>query len=219
MAYGNGLPEQNITKDQKQSVFWLSKAAQAEAAEAQYNMAVYYFKDKSDGIKEGLEWLEKSAQQNYPMAQFELANIYSVGYKGVTKDEGEYVYWLERIVKEGSAWPNVYDNLSTSYFLGKGVKKDHKKALEYALKSADMESFYGLKDAGKYYSQGIGTKKDLVKGYMMYDLLGTAGEKYKKELEPEMTHEQIEAALKASWQWQRDHNSYRPSYGGGPLPL
>ena len=61
---------------------------------------------------------------------------------------------------------------------------------------------------GQVYEEGIGTPVDLVRAYMCYDELGTAGIEEKARIAPRMTAAQREEGLRLSYEWQKKYHSY-----------
>ena len=66
----------------------------------------------------------------------------------------------------------------------------------------------------EFFENGLGTEKDLVKAYMLYDLSTGIGREAKQELAKEMTDEQIKEAIARSWQWQMERGVVHPSSDG-----
>jgi hypothetical protein len=79
-AYLNG---KGVTKDSKQGVDWLKKAAALDHPGAQLVLSYMYLKGGEQNIPrdpaQGLRWLQKSADHGYAPAQYNLALLYRDG--------------------------------------------------------------------------------------------------------------------------------------------
>lgn len=71
---------------------------------------------------------------------FFLGQIYSEGGHGVEKDDNKAFYWWKNGAKLGDA--DCLGNLGWSYFYGKGVKENHKKAYESFKKAIKIDSTF-----------------------------------------------------------------------------
>ena len=79
-AYLNG---KGVTKDSKQGIDWLKKAAALDHPGAQLVLSYMYLKGGEQNIPkdpaQGLRWLQKSADHGYAPAQYSLALLYRDG--------------------------------------------------------------------------------------------------------------------------------------------
>lgn len=84
---------------------WI-EAAEEGNAEAQYNLAFYYYPDEdSKGderlYKKYIYWLMKAADQGYARAQFELGCDYNNGERGVEKDKRKAIELWSKAADQG----------------------------------------------------------------------------------------------------------------------
>ena len=110
--YGRGWL--GVTKDYKQAIYWLEKAAQQGHVEAQSYLGRLYF--CTVGFKEDCEqafyWFEKAAVQGDSDAQFNLGYMYFNG-KGVKRDYEQAIYWTKKAMAQGHA--DAQHNLDAMY--------------------------------------------------------------------------------------------------------
>ena len=91
-AYLSGI---GVTKDSKQGVDWLKKAAALDHAGAQLVLSYMYLKGGEQNIPrdpaQGLRWLQKSVDHGYAPAQYSLALLYRDGDKdtGIARNPRE----------------------------------------------------------------------------------------------------------------------------------
>lgn len=212
LFYINGAPEFHIDKDCKKSVAFLQDAWKKGIADAGYTLSTMYY----NGVCVGQDFVKskklatQAAEDGYILAQRMLGMAY-VGENWAklspyNVDKG--IYWLSKAGNAGDG--ESAGQLSHMYGKGDGVPKDEdkyfcwlKKAVFTKYEKGNMLGMPGLANA---YENGIGTKKDLVKAYKYYDLIGTAGLKGKQRIAKQMTQEQIDEALRESNAWQEENN-------------
>lgn len=81
--------------------------------------------------KVGVTQIKYAAIRGDRMAQFLLGNVYWDGINGVSKDQQQSVFWLNRSAKQGEGGAMIA--MSTAYFLGIGVPVDFEAAYFWAL--------------------------------------------------------------------------------------
>lgn len=217
MAYLYGYEKQDIPQDTEKGFYWLNKAADQDAAEAYYEIGVAY--RYGIGVdRDGQKWEEyntKAADQGLIYAYDSFMDVYRGGDRqlGVKKDDDKYLHWLRISAEDGRNTLSLM-NMANRYRYGNGVEKDINKSFEWLMKAVEQDDMSAQRTVGEYFENGLGTEKDLVKAYMMYDLGGTAGNEAKQAVAKKMTEEQIQEAISLSRKWQEEHNSVRPSYYG-----
>jgi TPR repeat protein len=103
-AYLNGTG--GTTKDLRQGVDWLRKAANLEHAPAQYALWIMYRSgfppDIPKNSKQGLAWLRRSADHGYSTAQYNLALLYHDGdaEAGVNRNFHEAAAWFRKAARQ-----------------------------------------------------------------------------------------------------------------------
>lgn len=112
-----------------------NKLAQKEDADAQFKLALMYYKGEgvSENKEKAVEWLKKSAEQGHGRAQNKLAYMYYNG-EVVPENKEKAVEWYTKSAEQGNS--NSQYNLSIMYNSGEGVAKDKEKAVEWLKKSA-----------------------------------------------------------------------------------
>ncbi|MFB4202172.1 tetratricopeptide repeat protein [Arhodomonas sp. KWT2] len=215
-AYTIGIEWQDVPIDFPKAAKWIKKAAAQDLAEGLYWLAGMYAAGYTVE-KSPEKWLELTAEageQGFPKAQQELFYAFRDGDErnNIEPDDEKYLYWLKKYAQSGAS--DGMSELAGKYEHGHIVAKDEKKAFQLMKKAAEMDDLTAQGWLGDYYAQGIGTEKDLVKAYMMYDLGGTGDIEKKEALAEKMTDEQVQEAIARSRRWQEEHNSVRPSYYG-----
>ncbi|MBZ9560526.1 MULTISPECIES: tetratricopeptide repeat protein [unclassified Modicisalibacter] len=212
LFYINGAPEFHIEKDCKKSVAFLQDAWDEDIADAGYTLSTMYYNGvcTEKNIAKSRELATQAAQGGYILAQRMLGMAY-VGEKWkklypYNVDKG--IYWLSKAGNAGDG--EAAGQLSHMYGKGDGVPKDEDKYFCWLKKAVftkyEKGNMLGMPGLAKAYENGIGTKKDLVKAYKYYDLIGTAGVKGKQRIAKQMTQEQINKALSQSRDWQKENN-------------
>jgi TPR repeat protein len=103
-SYLNGTD--GVSKDLKQGVEWLRKAADLEHAAAQNALWVMYRNGFLPYIpkdpKKGLEWLRKSADHGYATAEYNLALLYRDGDSevGIPRKPHEAAIWFRKAARQ-----------------------------------------------------------------------------------------------------------------------
>lgn len=215
-AYLYGLVAQEVDVDHAKGLHWLKLAANQGAAEAFDELAIAYSEglgvDKDASRYEA--YLAEAGERGMSSAKLDLLDLYRDGDPelGIEPDEEKYLYWLE-VTAEGGLTISM-ENLAVRYRQGRGVEVDLEKAFAWIMRAVELDAPMAQAYAGEFFEQGLGTEQDFVKAYMMYDLAGWADNEERDEVAKKMTEEQIEEAIARSWQWQLEHNSYRPSSNG-----
>lgn len=216
VAYLYGFDEQDVTQNTETGLYWLNKAVEQDAAEAYYEIGKAYRYGVGVDI-DGDKWekyVTEAAEQGLPSAYGELMDVYRDGDKalGIEKNDKKYFQWLKVSAESGHA-PSMM-NMAISYRYGYDVEVDIDKSFEWLMRAVDEDNLSAQGMAGEYFEKGLGTEKDLVKAYMMYDLGGTGSNPEKQAVAKKMTEEQIQEAISLSRKWQEEHNNMRPSYYG-----
>ncbi|NRB57980.1 MAG: sel1 repeat family protein [Salinicola sp.] len=218
LFYVKGAPEFRIKRDCERAVSFLQDAWGGGVVDAGYTLSTMYYNGvcvKKD-IDESRKLATQAAQEGYILAQRMLGMSYldEKWEKLYPYDVDKGVYWLS---KAGDAGDGVSaGQLSHMYGEGEGVSENDCKYF-YWLKKAvftkyEKGNLLGVSGLASAYEKGVGTKRDLVKAYKYYDLVGSAGVEGKRRIAKEMTQEQIDEALRQSKEWQRENNV---QVGGG----
>ena len=217
-AYLYGLKAQEVEVDHEKGLHWLKAAAKQGAAEAYSELARIY--RDGMGVKKSIsrfeEYLAEAGGRGLLSARSHLLDLYRDGDPelGIEPDRGKHLYWLERTAEDGSAFSMVSMAQIYRNAYDYDVEVDLKKAFEWIVRAVNLDDLTAQRMAGEYFEKGMVVDKNMVKAYMLYDLAGTSGIEKRERVAKQMTDEQVEKAIAHSWQWQLEHNSYRPSSNG-----
>ena len=119
VLYESGNSEYGIEMDKKKAVEWYTKAAEIGYAEAQYDLAKYYFNrsymgslfagtglfdddipDEKD-YENALFWYKKASEHGHSYSQWEIGKMYYNAI-GVDQDKDEAVLWYKKAAKLGN---------------------------------------------------------------------------------------------------------------------
>ncbi|MDR5894419.1 tetratricopeptide repeat protein [Halomonas mongoliensis] len=216
VAYLYGLEEQEVEVDHEKGLHWLKAAARQGAAEAFDELAIAY--SEGLGVDKGASkyeaYLAEAGERGMSSAKLDLLDLYRDGDPelGIEPNEEKYLYWLEKTAEDGVLIS--MRNMAHRYRQGRGFEVDYEKAFEWVMRAVNLDDLTAQRMAGEYFEKGMVVDRNLVKAYMLYDLAGTSGIEKRDRVAKQMTDEQVEEAIARSWQWQLEHNSYRPSSNG-----
>jgi len=178
LYYGS---EENGELNYAEAVRWYLKAAEANHAKAQNDLANILIDGKDDvpqDIEQAISWYTKAANYGNAGAQFNLAMKYYLG-KLIEKDYEKAIFWFEKAAQQGDA--DAYERLGYCYDMGRGVSENPEKAAEMWSIAADMEHPSSTDMLGSMYLQGRGVEEDEIKAASLFEkaaLLGDAGGMY-----------------------------------------
>ena len=147
----------------EEAVKCFEKAIKKGNAEAMYEMGCMY--DYGTCVEEDEEsaakWFKNAADCDYPEAQNQLAWMYSGG-NGVVQSDEKAVKWAQLALEHGDYWES-YFILGCYSVKGTVVPQDHKKAVDYLQKAADMSDLAAIvtdKILLPLYLEGDGVQDD-----------------------------------------------------------
>jgi len=122
LMYANG---QGVSQNDKQTVYWYSKAAEQGYARAQHNLGVRYTNGQGvpQDYKQAVYWYSKAAEQGVAVAQNNLGVMYLNG-QGAPQDYKQAVYWFAKAAEQGYA--RAQNSLGGMYLNGQGVTQNYK---------------------------------------------------------------------------------------------
>jgi len=147
------LKGDEVTKNPKNAVSWVRKAAEQDHAGAQYQLGVMY----RDGIgvskseSEAIKWLRLASSWGIAKAQRDLDALLR---KQLLASEDEFTANPEL------SNPDSQYTLGVMYVDGKGVEKDPTTAVQWFLKAARQNHIEAQFRLGEMYKEGIGVKAD-----------------------------------------------------------
>ena len=149
--YREGTSNQN-----KQSLFWLQKLAEAGDDEAQFDYAIDLMKK---GDKEAaFNWCKKAAEQGNSAAQFGLYKHYDDGV-GVEEDEDLALEWLKKAVAQRD---------SNALFEYAEYYADEKEEVSYLLMAAEQGHIEAIYKLAECYRNGKGAFYNGYTAYIWY---------------------------------------------------
>jgi uncharacterized protein len=128
----------HVQADGKESIRWITKAANQGYAPAEYELGRIYLYGR--GIEadyaQALLWERKAAEQGDPRAQRDLAFMYERGF-GVAADPAQAAEWNRKAAMQGNAEAQLH--LARGLDEGVGVSKDAEEARKWYAKAARQE--------------------------------------------------------------------------------
>ena len=134
-CYDLGL---HVQPDGKESIRWLTEAANQDYAPAQYELGRIYLYGRGVPIDyaKALLWERKAAEQGDPRAQRDLAFMYERGF-GVQADPAQAAEWNRKAAAQGQ--PDAQLHLAQALDEGVGVSKDAEEARKWYAKAARQQ--------------------------------------------------------------------------------
>jgi uncharacterized protein len=128
----------HVKPDGKESIRWITKAANQSYAPAEYELGRIYLYGRGINIDyaQALAWESKAAEQGDPRAQRDLAFMYERGF-GVAADPAKAAEWNQKAAAQGNAEAQLH--LAKALDDGAGVNKDADEARKWYGKAARQE--------------------------------------------------------------------------------
>jgi uncharacterized protein len=128
----------HVKPDGKESIRWLTKAANQGYASAEYELGRIYLYGRGIPIDhaQALIWERKAAEQGDLRAQRDLAFMYERGF-GVEPDPAKAAEWNRKAAMQGNAEAQLH--LAKGLDEGVGVSKDREEARRWYAKAARQE--------------------------------------------------------------------------------
>lgn len=170
-----GIIYLNSLNDWENGVYWLTKAAIQENAEAQLFLGFAYSNEAEESkrdSKKALFWFEKAAVQGDASGQYCVGLMYYKGDLG-KKDYRLAVLWLEKAANQND--PSSQYLLGMMYLKGEGVKKNYLSAFSYFEKAAVQDHSDSQFDLGLMLYKGEGVEKDYSQAAYWYEKSANLG--------------------------------------------
>lgn len=178
-CYGLGTQQ-----DYEKAFEWFLKSAEEGNRFAQYSLGnLYYYGNGTDkDLSQAFHWYMKSAEQGQPYAAYAAAQMYNKG-ESVTKDEQlaqEYYKqalagFLELESKD-QADDNLFYKMGTMYKNGLGTDIDMDKAINYFMRSAELNNTNAKRTLALEYISGKHLELDIEKGLEMLTVCADRGD-------------------------------------------
>jgi len=159
---GRSLVRSNHVKAEK----WLLAASEQGLAQAQYDLATFYFnlqennEEHLEAKGRALAWLRKAVDQNHPRAHTLLSSLYRTG-RGVPRNDVESIRLLRRAAELGD--PEGQNEYGLALREGSRVKRNARESFEWFERAA----WIGYTDAqfnlGLAYLKGRGVEQDRIR--------------------------------------------------------
>lgn len=165
-------------RDQKDSLYWYSRAAYKGDPEAQFQMA-QMLKQQEHLLSESYRWFVLSAQKGHPQAAFHLAVMYSKGL-GVPRNDHKAAFWYEQAANR-----NIIDAqalLGTMFWSGRGVEQDYENALYWFSRAALQGDEQIQRLLLEIYSGEKELTPDMTQAYAWASILATSDKSYEHYL-------------------------------------
>ncbi len=188
-----------MNADVARAIDWWERAGNNDFVPAQLQLAKYYYSGKD--YAEALKWYRKAADLGDSTAQYSVGLFYQYGL-GVEKNPVVAEQWM-RLAKQQTGAASITD-----------ARKPAGRGFNELEKSADAGYDLAQYLLGMTYLKGGPVERDRVKAYQWLLLAGSSGTPGKmnaeamdqlKEIEPLMTHEQIDEARQRASQWRKAH--------------
>ncbi|WP_027704553.1 hypothetical protein [Zymobacter palmae] len=130
------------------------------------------------------------------------------------ENEERAIYILKKILSEKKNGSG-----ETECLLGELLKKHNREdeAIYWLEKAANRGYLFAGRRLVPIFSSG--KNKDLVKAWFYGTMGGSSMANERREIEKQMTLEQLEQAQQMSWDWQDDHHIRLPGYRGQGSPI
>lgn len=178
-CYGLG-----IQQDYEKAFEWFLKSAKEGNKFAQYSLGnLYYYGNGTDkDLSQAFQWYMKSAEQGQPYASYSIAQMYNKG-EYVSKDENQaHEYYKQALTgfleleSKDQADDNLFYKMGTMYKNGLGTDIDMDKAINYFMRSAEMNNTNAKRTLALEYISGKHLELDIEKGLEMLTECADSGD-------------------------------------------
>jgi TPR repeat protein len=159
-----------IPQNIEQSIFWLTKAAEAGYAPA-YNQLGLHLHDGLSGKKDAKaahSWFKKAMDGGSMAGQYNVGVNYKLGIPGFLPQDVNKAIELFRILAE-KGYPLALKEMAYAYINGTGgLQKNEAEAFKYSLKSAEQGNESAQLLIGYFYETGTGVSKNPFEAFRWY---------------------------------------------------
>jgi TPR repeat protein len=173
LAYCHTLGVKNTDTGIRPMVIW-KHAAEKNNAWAQMILGVYESNEGSEQkLRSAAEWYEKAAANESGLISIRidalefLGRLYS-GAKGLPADRTKSMAYYQRAANLGSSTAKTI--LAASMWVGEGLPKDSKRALELALEAAHDGNRLAAEMVGRFYEWGNEIPANFIEARRFYAL-------------------------------------------------
>ncbi len=178
-CYGLGTQQ-----DYEKAFKWFLKSAEEGNRFAQYSLGnLYYYGNGTDkDLSQAFQWYMKSAEQGQPYASYSMAQMYDKGeYVSQSEENAQRYYkaalsgFLELESKD-QADDNLFYKMGTMYKNGLGTDIDMDKAINYFMRSAELNNINAKRTLALEYISGKHLELDIEKGLEMLTVCADRGD-------------------------------------------
>lgn len=141
----------------------LLERAKTGDAEAQYRLAVYYY--KKNNLEGAYHWYLKSAEQGNLRSQFNLGIMYHAG-QGVPQSYSEALKWWHKAAEQGHAKSQFV--LGSMYHRADGVAQNYSEALKWYRRAAEQGHAESQFTLGRMYHSADGVTQNYTEATKWY---------------------------------------------------
>ncbi len=160
------LHGQGVAQNTEQAVHYMTQAADAQYADAQFALGCLLFEEPSETAHsypqdhaQAFEYFMKAAQQEHLGALNRLVQMYYEGL-GVAQDVDEAFYYAQKAALAG--YPSAQFKLAHLYQTGLGVEKNEAEAFRWYQEAAQAGDADAQLVMFKCYSNGLLVEKDML---------------------------------------------------------
>ena len=156
----------------------LYQAAESGDAESQYQLALFYEKQKDTEYPVIVSWLYRSARQGFLEAQFALGHIYQFGKPGIPPDLLEAEKWYEKAALRGDRQAiQALDFLrkQPAYKMLSPPSLEDKWSVQWVVKTATFGDSQSQFDLGRLYAEGKKIQMDYGQAAIWYEKAAAQG--------------------------------------------
>ena len=178
-CYGLGT-EQNYA----QAFGWFLKSAEEGNKFGQYTLGnLYYYGNGTDkDLSQAFQWYMKSAEQGQPYAAYAAAQMYNKGEYVSQSEENAQRYYKSalsgflQLESKDQADDNLFYKMGTMYKNGLGTDIDMDKAINYFMRSAELNNINAKRTLALEYISGKHLELDIEKGLEMLTVCADRGD-------------------------------------------
>lgn len=156
----------------------LYQAAEKGDADSQYQLALYYEREKTADYPEIVSWLYRAAQQDMLEAQFALGHIYQYGKPGIAPDLLEAERWYEKAAEKGDRQAMqalLLLHKQSAYKMVSPPSIDDKWDFQWTLKTASYGDVQSQFELGRLYAEGKKIQQDYAQAAIWYEKAAAQG--------------------------------------------
>jgi TPR repeat protein len=172
LIYGRG---KEVPKDSKESLRWLTAAADQNVIPATLDLAAFYL-HPPDGtppdVGRAIHYYEKAANLGSLPAMAKLGELFANGAQG-KPDYEQAVTWYRKAAEQGQ--PDAQFGLALRYALGQGVPLNLEEARRLFVAAADQGQPAAQYNLATMYEEGKGASPDQALALHYYQLSADRG--------------------------------------------